>query len=69
MQYMKAIDWYTYGGAVRRGQIRLQRGQWLSLGQDHPYLSRFHSINNAGVVIAFHGPKASELFRQYCAPS
>ena len=43
MKYIKAIDLWTYGDAVRNGQIRLQSGQWVRLGPDGQ-LSRYRFV-------------------------
>lgn len=66
MRYMKPIDLYTYGRAVVDGQIKLQSGQWVRLGDD-PRLSRFHSVRPSGAIWAFHGPRAAAQFLDVCA--
>lgn len=53
MKYIKAIDVWAYGEAIRTGQIKLQSGQWIKLGNDGQ-LSRFHSTNGKSIT-AFHG--------------
>lgn len=68
MRYMKALDIHAYGRAVSEGQIKLQRGQWIRLGNDNPILSRFHSVRpGSGVIWAFHGPTATRRFLDLCA--
>ena len=62
MKYMPAIDIQRFERAIREGQIRLQVGQWVSLGQP---LSRFHHVSDAGVLVAFHGDTATQRFRRY----
>lgn len=63
MKYMKAIDIWAYGEAVRSGQIKLQCGQWVRLGPDGT-LSRYHHSNEYHIT-AFHYPQASKKFKQY----
>lgn len=63
MKYMKAIDVWTYSDAIRSGQIRLQKGQWLRLGPNGT-LSRYHHSNGSNIT-AFHYPNATQKFRQY----
>lgn len=63
-KYIKAIDIWAYGDAVRTGQIKLQKGQWVRLGPDNENLSRFHSAN-PGHIRAFHYPKHVSGFQEY----
>ena len=68
MKFIKALDVWTYGEAIRTGQIKLQPGQWVRLGQDGQ-LSRFHHTNGKSIT-AFHGETpaaASRKFSAYCA--
>lgn len=62
-KFTKAIDIWEHGDAVRRGEIKLQCGQWVRLGPDGT-LSRFHHANEYHIT-AFHYPKATEKFRAY----
>ena len=65
MKYIKAIDVWAYGQAIRDGQIRLQSGQWVRLGENGP-LSRFHEVSRpGGIIYAFHGPRASQKYLDY----
>ena len=66
MKYVKAIDVYAYGQAIRDGQIKLQSGQWIRLGPDGQ-LSRFDSANRLHIR-AFHGQTpgiATEKYLDY----
>lgn len=65
MRYQKAIDVYQNGDAIRRGDIKLQAGQWIRLGEGGR-LSRFHHTNGLSIT-AFHYPDASRRFREYVA--
>lgn len=64
MKYIKAIDVWTYGAAIRSGQIRLQKGQWIKCGPDSRP-SRFHSVKKNGIIVAFHYPNATKGFMEY----
>ena len=44
------------------------RGNWIRLAWNSEHLSRFHSIDSRGNVIAFHYPNASRKFASYCNP-
>ncbi len=66
MRYLKPIDLWVHGAAVRSGQIRLQSGQWVRCGADGP-LSRFHSVRSTGSIWAIHGPDANSKYLQLCA--
>ena len=63
MQYLKAIDVWAYAKAIEQGQIKLQRGQWIRLGQDGR-LSRFESATSRSIR-AFHYPTATSQFMAY----
>lgn len=63
MKYIKAIDLWTYGDAVRSGQLRLQSGQWVRLGPDGQ-LSRFRRATK-NYIEAFHGATAKEAGEKY----
>ncbi len=63
-KYIKAIDIWAYGDAVRTGQIKLQKGQWIRLGEDNDRLSRFHSAN-PGHIRAFHYPRHVSGFQEF----
>ena len=63
-KYIKALDIWAYGDAVRTGQIKLQKGQWIRLGDDNKNLSRFHSAN-PGHIRAFHYPRHVTGFSEY----
>jgi hypothetical protein len=63
MQYIKAIDVWTYAKAIEQGQIKLQRGQWIRLGPDGR-LSRFESATPHSIR-AFHFPTATSQFMAY----
>lgn len=68
MKYIKAIDIWAYGEAVRNGQIKLQSGQWVRCGENGP-LSRFHAVSRpGGIIYAFHGPDASRKYLNYVQP-
>jgi hypothetical protein len=62
-RFIKAIDVWQYGEAIRAGQIKLQCGQWIKLGPDGR-LSRYHH-NNTSNITAFHYPDATRRFREY----
>jgi hypothetical protein len=64
-RYIKAIDAWQYGEAIRNGQIKLQPGQWIRLGENGT-LSRYYKTNGS-VITAFHYPNATKRFRQYVA--
>jgi hypothetical protein len=63
MKFVKAIDVWAYGQAIREGQIRLQSGQWVRLGEGGQ-LSRFHKTNGS-TITAFHGPTPNVATRKY----
>ena len=63
-KYIKALDVWAYSDAIRTGQIKLQKGQWISLGTDNPKLSRFHSAN-PWHIRAFHYPHHFKRFMEY----
>ena len=63
MKYIKAINIWDYSDAVRKGQIKLQKGQWVRLGEGGR-LSRYHSTNG-NTIRAFHYPNATKKFRAY----
>lgn len=63
-KYVKAIDVWAYGEAIMSGQIKLQPGQWIKLGDDNEKLSRFHHANK-GHITAFHYPRHVKGFMQY----
>ena len=63
MKYVKAIDVYAYGQAIRDGQIKLQSGQWIRLGEDGQ-LSRFDRASKRHIQ-AFHGPTPGVATEKY----
>lgn len=63
MKYVKAIDIWAYADAIRSGQIKLQKGQWVRLGPNGT-LSRYHHSNGSNIT-AFHYPNATKKFRAY----
>ena len=63
MKFIKAIDIWQYGEAVRKGQIKLQKGQWIKTGEGSK-LSRYHSTNG-NTIRAFHYPNATKKFINY----
>jgi hypothetical protein len=63
MKYIKAIDVWAYGQAIRDGQIKLQSGQWIRLGENGQ-LSRFHNANQYHIT-AFHGNTPSMATEKY----
>ena len=63
MKYIKAIDLWTYGDAVRSGQLKLQSGQWIRLGPDGQ-LSRFRRATK-NYIEAFHGQTPKEASEKY----
>ena len=65
-KYQAAIDVWADGvsEALRNGNLKLQRGQWLRLGKDNPKLSRFHHANKYSIC-AFHYPRATKEFVQF----
>mgnify|MGYP006286667549 CR=1 FL=1 len=63
MKYIKAIDLWTYGDAVRNGQIKLQSGQWIRLGPNGQ-LSRFRKANKHHIQ-AFHGETPAKATAKY----
>lgn len=63
-RYIKAIDVWQYGDAIRNGQIKLQTGQWIKCGEDNDKLSRFHHANKAHIC-AFHYPRHVTGFMEY----
>lgn len=65
MKYVKAIDVWAYSDAIRSGQIKLQKGQWLRLGPNGT-LSRYHHSNGSNIT-AFHYPNATKRFLAYDA--
>lgn len=67
MRYTKAVDLWdsTIRQALEQGNLKLQSGQWVRLG-DSPNLSRFHSINpKTGIITAFHYPKHTSQYASY----
>lgn len=65
MKYIKAIDVWKYGQAIRDGQIKLQSGQWIRCGDDGP-LSRFHRVTRrGGIITAFHGETTKAATDKY----
>ncbi len=52
MKYLKTIDISSYEDAIRRGQIRLQVGQWVRLASGQ--LSRFVGVSNSKVLWVAH---------------
>jgi hypothetical protein len=63
MRYLPAIDIWALGDAVRRGQIKLQSGQWVRLGPEGR-LSRFERVTSTGTIRAYHHPDASNRYLQ-----
>ena len=54
MRYLPTIDLWNRGisHAVRTGQLKLQRGQWIKCGSKN--LSRFVDIKECGTIMAAH---------------
>ena len=66
MKYLPVIDVWNnaINAALRSGQLKLQRGQWISCG-GKPY-SRFVGINlKTGTIDACHGGNGKEVTRKF----
>ena len=66
MKYLPVVDVWNNAiyAALRSGQLKLQRGQWISCG-GKPY-SRFVGINlKTGTIDACHGGNAKEVTRKF----
>ena len=54
MRYLETINLWAPGitEALRSGQLKLQRGQWVRCGSVHP--SRFFGVSKGGSIWAAH---------------
>ena len=56
MQYIATLDLWAPGiqSAIERGQIKLQRGQWLQCGGSAPKKCRFIGVRGSGSIWVTH---------------
>lgn len=69
MKYLPTLDLWNpaISSAVRQGQIKLQRGQWVKCGNLKP--SRFVRITSTGSIWAVHpreGKVSNKRFQNLC---
>ena len=68
MKFIKPIDLWTHGEAVLKGQIKLQRGQWVKCGND---MARFVGISKGRTLWVAHNQGNSkdtlQRFKDLCA--
>ena len=66
MKYLPVVDVWNLAiySALRSGQLKLQRGQWINCG-GKPY-SRFVGINlKTGTIDACHGGSGREVTKRF----
>ena len=67
MKFLPVIDLWKSGiqEAIQRGNLKLQRGQWIKCGNDKP--SRYFGLSKGGCIWAIHpSPEQTERFNDLC---
>jgi len=63
MKYVKCFDVWPFLEHLRKGNLKLQRGQWIKCGPDSKP-SRWYGTNGL-TLTAFHYPNANRKFSHY----
>jgi len=67
MKFLPTIDLWQNGveDAIIRGNLKLQRGQWIKCGNEKP--SRYFGLTKGGCIWAIHpSPDQADRFIHLC---